>query len=241
MAVTLDRIRKNLSEIGKRVSDACARSGRNSDDISLVAVTKTEEIGVIKHLIDAGVTDFGESRAQDLGVKVDELEKYISRRRNPLPGEIKWHMVGHVQRNKVKKIAECAGMVHSVDSLRLAEELNDRMEGMDRVMEILLQVNCSLESQKFGCAVGAALPLAESIVSMDGLKLAGLMTMGPMDEDPESSRNSFIRLRELFDEMKKERIGGDDFKHLSMGMSDDFEVAVEEGATIIRVGRALFQ
>ena len=149
-------------------------------------------------------------------------------------------MVGHLQRNKVKQALTAADVIHSVDSLRLAEEISSRAEADERVVDIMLQVNCTQETQKSGCAVGAAMHLGEMICSMRSVRLTGLMTMGPTSGDADQTRHAFVRLREVFEEMKHEKIGGDSFKHLSMGMSDDYAIAVEEGATIVRIGTALF-
>ena len=149
-------------------------------------------------------------------------------------------MVGHLQRNKVKAALQTAEVIHSIDSLRLAEEINARAERMDRYVDVMLQVNSSGEPQKFGCAVGAALHLGAMIASMKHLRLIGLMTMAPLTNEAEHARPSFLRLRELFEEMQRENIGGVRFRHLSMGMSHDYPIAVEEGATILRIGTALF-
>lgn len=241
MAVSLNRIQKNLDAVRAAIAGACGRCGRDPNDIAIVAVTKSVEIDTIRNLVDAGITDFGENRVRDLVAKADDLAGYLRRRRKPVPGPVRWHMVGHLQRNKVKKVLEFAGMIHSVDSLRLSEEVSVRAARVGTEMDILLQINCSEESQKYGCAVGAAPHLGEMISSLPGLRLRGLMTMGPLRGGKEGARNSFRRLREIFDEMKKDRIGGRDFQHLSMGMTDDYEIAVEEGATILRIGRALFE
>ena len=241
MAVSVDKINKNLSKIRGVISESCKSSNRNIEEISIVAVTKTEDVETIKALIDAGITDFGEGKVSELVNKSQELAQYLTRRRNPFPKPIRWHMVGHVQRNKVKKLVRSAQVIHSVDSLRLAEELSQQAEKTDQIIDVMLQINCSGESQKFGCVVGAATPLAELLSSMPGLRLVGLMTMGPLNEDREGTRNCFARLRELYDDMVSADIGGKDFHHLSMGMSNDYDIAVEEGATILRIGRSLFE
>jgi pyridoxal phosphate enzyme (YggS family) len=240
MAITKNRIEKNLQRIREDIIDACARRGRSPEQVSILPVTKTVELGEIKHLLDLGLVDLAESRVQQLVQRAEELSGYFQRRRNGVVVPVRWHMVGHLQRNKVKAVLEVAQSVHSLDSLRLAEDLNTRAERMDRTIDVMLQVNCSEERQKFGCAVGAALHLGELICTLKQLRLVGLMTMGPLSKDPEASRPFFTRLKELFEEMQKEKIGGDEFRHLSMGMSQDYTVAVEEGATILRIGTALF-
>ncbi len=240
MSVTRKRIEKNLHDIREQIAESCAKAKRSPSDVTLVAVTKTVETAEIKNLIDAGVTELGESRVQQFVPRAMEIDAYLQRRRSDLPKPVRWHMIGHLQRNKVKGVLEWAAMIHSVDSLRLAEEISQKAQQMHRTVDVLLQVNCSNESQKFGCAVGASEHLAEMITTLPRVRLAGLMTMGPLTEDPEASRSAFRRLRELFEDMQKNRIGGDSFRHLSMGMSGDFRQAVEEGATIVRIGTALF-
>lgn len=153
---------------------------------------------------------------------------------------VRWHMIGHLQRNKAKKVAEIVRLVHSVDSLRIAEELQTIALKNDTTLEVLLQVNCSGEGQKFGCPLPAAIPLAEQIGTMLNLRLRGLMTMAALSATPEEARPCFVRCRELFDEMRSLRLTDAPFNILSMGMSGDFEVAIEEGSNVVRVGSAIF-
>jgi PLP dependent protein len=240
MAVTANKISKNLERIRQEISDACSRAGRSSDDVEIVAVTKSVDIAEIKKCLKAGLTNFGESRPQQLAERFTQLDEYLHQRHNPLQSEVRWHMVGHLQRNKVKQTLMAVDIIHSVDSLRLAEEISTRAEADERVVDVMLQVNCTQEPQKSGCAVGAAVHLGEMLCSMRSLRLTGLMTMGPTSGDDQHTRHAFTRLREVFEEMKHDRIGGDSFKHLSMGMSGDYVIAVEEGATIVRIGTALF-
>jgi PLP dependent protein len=240
MAVTVNKITKNLTRIRRDIFDACQRTGRSPEAVEVVAVTKSVDIDTIKNCMKAGLTNLGESRPQQLAERFSQIDEYLYGRRKTDPVSVKWHMVGHLQRNKVKQTLVAADVIHSVDSLRLAEEISQRAEADERVVDVMLQVNCSQEAQKFGCAVGAATHLGEMICSMRSLKLTGLMTMGPTNGDPEQTRRTFIRLREIFEEMKHDKIGGDSFSHLSMGMSGDYIIAVEEGATIVRVGTALF-
>lgn len=241
MAVTTNKIEKNLQRIRENIVEACKRANRHPDEVGLIAVTKSVDLDTIKNLLDAGVTELAESRAQNLAERAEEVAAYVNRRRSPLPAPVRWHMVGHLQRNKVKSVLPVVAAIHSVDSLRLAEELQDRAEKLDQSVSVFLQVNCSQEEQKYGCAVGAAAHLGEMIASMDNLDLAGLMTMGPLTEDPNESRMAFSRCRELFEDMRLDRIGGEHFRHLSMGMSSDYVPAVEEGATLLRIGTALFE
>jgi len=240
MPVTANKIAKNLERIRQEISDAAARAGRSPDDVEIVAVTKSVDIATIKNCLKAGLTNLGESRAQQLAERFVQLDEYLQQRRDPLHTAVRWHMVGHLQRNKVRHALTAADVIHSVDSLRLAEAISNRAEADERVVDIMLQVNCSREAQKSGCAVGAAMHLGEMICSMRSVRLTGLMTIGPTCGDADLTRRAFVRLREVFEEMKHEKIGGDGFRHLSMGMSGDYPIAVEEGATIVRIGTALF-
>ena len=241
MSATKSSIANNLERIRAEIVAACGRAGRSPREVSIVAVTKAVDLDAIKVLLELGLFDLGESRTQQLAQRAGELEAYLQRRRNELGGKVRWHMVGHVQRNKVRGVLDVAGVIHSVDSLRLAEAINDKAEHMGRTVDVFLQVNCSEEPQKSGMAVGAAAHLAELVGTLKNLRLLGLMTMAPLVDDPEKARPTFIRLRELFEDMRHEKIGGPAFRHLSMGMTQDYGVAVEEGATVLRIGTALFQ
>ena len=228
------RIERNLLGVRERIAAALTRSGR-SGPVRLVAVTKSADLPAIRALVELGLTDLGESRVPQLIERAAEIAEAVYD-----PSRLTWHMVGHLQRNKVRAVLDVAGLIHSVDSLRLAEEINTRAERLGRRVDVLMQVNCSREAHKFGVAVGAAGHLAELIGTLRSLNLLGLMTMAPLEGGPEAARPSFCRLRELFEEMRHEKIVGPGFEHLSMGMSQDYEVAVEEGATIVRIGTALF-
>lgn len=240
MPATRNKIAANLEHIRETIADACRRSGRSPREVSIIAVTKTVELDSIKHLVELGLTDLGESRVQHLTQRAEELSQWLARRQTASPAP-RWHMIGHLQRNKVKQVLDHSRIIHSVDSLRLAEEINARAEKMGQAVDALLQVNCSQEQQKFGCAVGAALHMAELVSTLKHVRLVGLMTMAEMATDPEKARPAFALLRELFEELRNEKVGGDAFRHLSMGMSHDYPVAVEEGATLLRIGAALFE
>jgi len=240
MGLTKSKIERNLRRVRENIRAACERAGRDADKVSLVAVTKAVGAEAIGWLVDLGVSDLGENRVQQLVARSGELADRLARRRSPAP-TVRWHMIGHLQRNKVKAALDCAEMIHSVDSLRLAEEISERAEKVGRTVRVLLQVNCSHEAQKSGVAVGAATHMGQLVTTLPNVRLAGLMTMAQITDDPEAARPAFVRFRELFDEMRNEKIGGDDFQHLSMGMSQDYAVAVEEGATLVRVGSALFE
>jgi len=242
-------MRRKLSENHKRVRDriahACQRVNRRPEDVLLVAVTKTVESDVIRTAVEMGMEDLGENRVQELIKRAGMLNEHLTRRRkldsDAAPAEPRWHMIGHLQRNKVRPLLPWAHTIHSLDSLRLAEEISAEATRIGRTCPVLIEVNVAGEKSKFGIAVGAVSHLAEHIIELPGIRVVGLMTMAPLDEAPEASRPHFARLREVFEDVKSERIVGPEFRELSMGMSGDFEIAIEEGATMIRVGRALFE
>ncbi len=271
-----DRYRALVEQIG----EAASRSGRRTQDILFVAVTKYATDQQVRALIDLGHVDLGESRAQQLVQRAPAFDATVSNhsldaarqalwsaRHGPTPAvsadhrtsgaapRVRWHMIGHLQRNKVKQVAPLADLIHSVDSLRLAEELHGfaaRMEEYPRArwsgpvrrregsIPVLVQVNASGESSKYGLAPGAVLHFAEQLDTMVHLELRGLMTMAPYSDDPEDARSCFARCTELFHEIRHRGVGGDSFNILSMGMSGDFTVAIEEGANCVRIGSALF-
>jgi hypothetical protein len=209
-----------------------------------VAVTKTAAPEQIREILQLGVTDLGENRVQVLTQRAAQLNEFFSRRvargEATAPAKLRWHMIGHLQRNKVKGLLPLVHMVQSVDSLRLAEEIEAQAAKMDRRVSVMLEINASEEASKTGVAVGAATHLAEQIDTMPHLQLAGLMAMGPLGCDEKTTRNVFSRTREIFEEMRWEKIGGTTLRHLSMGMSGDLEAAIAEGSTMVRVGTALF-
>ena len=236
--------------LNDRVAAAAERSGRRADDIVVVAVTKNAGPDEIRQIVELGHCDLGESRVQQLTQRAAQLDEFLSRRRAlgraadkgqpELPEQVRWHMVGHLQRNKVKHLLPLVQLIHSVDSLRLAEELHAHAARMDCTVDVLLQVNASQEPGKHGVAAPAALHLAEQIDTMLHLRLRGLMAMAPQSNDREDVRWSFARTAEIFQDVRDAHIGGRHFNALSMGMSDDFDIAIEQGANVIRVGRALF-
>lgn len=246
MAVKKSELAERLDNVRKRIAAACARAKRDPSEVTLVAVTKNAVPEQIREVIQLGVTDLGESRVQVLSQRGAQINEYFQRRVQlgdlPTMPKIRWHMIGHLQRNKIKQVLPIASVVHSIDSLRLAEELEAQVAKGARAarLPVMLQVNASEEKSKFGVAVGASVHLAEQIDTMPHLQLVGLMTMAPLSDDPEDARSTFRRTREIFEEMKWHKIGGSSLKHLSMGMSNDFEPAIEEGATMVRVGTELF-
>lgn len=236
----MPNIADRLKVVKENIVGACERSGRNIDSVSTIVVTKTAEFEQIREVIENGYTELGESRVGHLRQVASEVEEYLSANsENPeLPKSVNWHMIGHLQRNKVKQALPLVSMVHSVDTLRLAEEISQAAIKLDKTVKVLLQVNCSGESQKYGVPVGAAIHLAEQMMTMPKIKLAGLMTMAALTKDDSVIRKCFVRAREVFEDIRKEV--GKEFEHLSMGMSNDYEIAVEEGATILRIGSAIF-
>jgi hypothetical protein len=234
----MSRIADNLEKVKNNIQKACDRAKRSSPEITLVVVTKAANLESIKQVIKLGCTQLGENRVQHLKIITDDLAQFL--KENPLHTKINWHMVGHLQRNKVRQLLQISKFIHSVDTLRLAEEINKNAAKLDIRPEILIQVNCSEEPQKYGAPVGAAVHLAEQIATMPNIKLAGLMTMAPLTLNKDIVKASFSRAKELFEEIRGEKTAGEHFKHLSMGMSQDYETAIEYGATILRIGSAIF-
>lgn len=242
---------ERFAEVRGRVGEAAARSGRTPESVYLVAVTKNAEPEDIRELIELGHRDFGENRVQQMVQRASMVEEWYERARL-LPRSaadkagfdagkpVRWHMLGHLQRNKARKVADLCRLVHSVDSLRLAEELQQFANKHERDIEVLIQVNVSGEESKEGVPIPAAAAIAEQIDTMIHVHVRGLMTLAPYSDDPEDAREHFTRCRELFEEMQVEGYGDGRFDLLSMGMSGDYEVAVEEGANIVRVGTAIF-
>ena len=239
------KLAESFRRIQGRIEAACGRAGRDSSEITLLVVTKTVSIDVIKHLVDSGVRHLGESRVQELTKRAAMAHEHLSRRqRDPSAGAISrptWHMIGHLQRNKVKALLPWVDLIHSVDSLRLAEEIDAQAEKLERTVEVLMEINAGIEAQKCGVPVGAAVHFAEQIESLPRLHLTGLMTMAPLDANIDRIHGCFSRVREVFEEMRREVIRRGDFRKLSMGMSNDFETAIECGSTIVRIGTALFE
>ncbi len=235
---------ERLKDVRHRIAAAADKSGRQSSEVTMVAVTKSAAPEQVREIIQLGIGDLGESRVQVLTQKVAQVTEFFHRRQasnDPeIPTRLRWHLIGHLQRNKIKPILKLVDLIHSVDSLRLAEEIDTQAAKLDRKVPVLLQLNASEEKSKFGVAVGAAQHLAEQIDTMPHLALVGLMTMAPLSENLDTARFVFSRTREIFEEIKWHKIGGAGFRHLSMGMSNDFEVAIAEGATIVRLGTALF-
>ena len=239
------KLQENLRRVEQRIEEACARVDRTPEDVTLVAVTKYAPFDVIRSMVELGTQALGENRVAELTKRAAMMQEWLNRRHrdsNAAPiARPRWHMIGHLQRNKVKALLPWIEMIHSVDSLRLAEEIDAQSAKLDRVMPILLEVNASGEGSKQGVAVAATTHLAEQIHSLKHVDIRGLMTMAPLTDDESVVRYTFERTRELFDEIVSERICGPQFKELSIGMSSDFEIAIEYGATFVRVGSALYE
>ncbi|MGE3106921.1 MAG: YggS family pyridoxal phosphate-dependent enzyme [Phycisphaerales bacterium] len=262
-------LKHRYDEVRQRIAKAAARAGADPRGVLLVAVTKYADPEQIRELIQLGHSDFGENRVQQLLQRHAMIDEWLSRHRtmpsSPWSGAgaseqldlftapakidatelapapvVRWHMIGTLQRNKVKKVAEVCRLIHSVDSLRLAEEIQAIAVKRETPIDVLLQVNTSGERSKGGCAPAAAIHLAEQFDTMLNVRLRGVMTMAPYSDNPEDSRDSFVRAREIYEEIREAQIGGGHCTILSMGMSNDFEVAIEEGANLVRVGSALF-
>jgi pyridoxal phosphate enzyme (YggS family) len=234
-------IAARIKQINDKIAAACDRAQRPTNEVKLVVVTKSATLDQIKEVIELGFLELGESRSQQLKKVSDEVAEYlVSGGEKTPPSKINWHMIGHLQRNKVQTVLPVVAMVHSVDTLRLAEEINVAAAKLQTRPRILLQVNASLEPQKYGVPVGAAIHLAEQIETLPNVRLCGLMTLGPLTNDIDAIRTCFARMKDLFMEIRASRIAGPNFDQLSMGMSHDYEIAIEEGATILRIGSAIF-
>ncbi len=237
-------IKERYEKVQERICAAAQKSGRNASDIHLVAVTKYASVDDVRQLVDLGHADFGESRLQHFTQMAAQIEEYIDRRKElgepDLTNLIRWHFIGHLQRNKCRRVVPLSRMIHSVDSLRLAEELQEVSSKKNTVIEVLLQVNIANERQKTGIAPAAIGYMLEHIASMSNVNVRGLMCMAPACDNSEDSRPIFLRCHELFVEMQTNVHRGNAFNILSMGMSSDFDIAIECGANIVRVGSALF-
>jgi len=225
----MNRVAENLQKTLNKVRFAAERAGRNAEEIKLVAVSKTVDVEQIKGGIKAGIQALGENRVQDF------LPKYEA-----VGGEVEWHFIGHLQSNKVRNIIDKVTLIHSLDRWSLAEEINKRAGSTAVLPCVLVQVNISGEDSKFGMPPEEVLPFLRRASKLNNLKVCGLMTMAPFAGNPEEVRPVFRELKQLFDTISQEAIDGVHMDYLSMGMTNDFEVAIEEGANIVRIGRAIF-
>ena len=222
-------LKENLTSVENQIQTACERSGRDRKDVTLIAVSKTKPVETLEEAYNLGVRVFGENKVQELADKYEVL-----------PKDIHWHMIGHLQRNKVKYIIDKVDLIHSVDSVRLAETIEKEAAKHNLTANILIEVNVANESTKFGLAKEETIALVKEIATLPNIIIKGLMTVAPYVDDPEENRQIFRSLKQLFIDINKENIDNVIMSELSMGMTNDYMVAIEEGATMVRVGTGIF-
>ena len=222
-------VTENLKEVEKNIMEACKKSGRDRNEVTLIAVSKTKPISMIEEAYETGIREFGKNKPQELRDKYKEL-----------PKDIHWHMIGHLQRNKVKYVVGNASLIHSVESIRLAEAINQEAEKKDIVMPVLVEVNVAEEESKFGITVSDCETFIREIAKLEHISVQGLMTIAPFVENAEDNRKYFAKLRELSVDIAAKNIDNVSMCNLSMGMTGDYQVAIEEGATMVRVGTGIF-
>ena len=223
-------LKENLEQVEQNIERACKKAGRARSEVTLIAVSKTKPVEMIQEIYDAGCRDFGENKVQELCEKIEQL-----------PNDIKWHMIGHLQRNKVKYIIDNhVSLIHSVDSYRLAEEINIQAKKKNVIVPILVEVNIAMEESKFGISPEDAIVLVEQIAELKNVKIEGLMTIAPYVVDAEENRLYFRKIKQLSVDIGNKNIDNVSMKILSMGMTGDYMVAIEEGATMVRVGTGIF-
>ena len=220
---------ENVIEVEKNIQDACDRAGRSREEVRLIAVSKTKPVSDIEEVLTTGILDYGENKVQELSDKYDVL-----------PKNIRWHMIGHLQRNKVKYLIGKTVLIHSVDSLKLAEQIEHEAAKADTIMNVLIEVNVAGEESKFGTTCNEAIELVRAVAALKHVKIKGLMTIAPFTDNPEDNRIYFKKLKQLSVDIKSKNIDNVDMDELSMGMTGDYEVAIEEGATMVRVGTGIF-
>ncbi len=223
-------IKENIDSILKKVDSACKKAGRDPNDITVIAVSKTVDSIRAKEAVEAGIINLGENRVQELIKKYQELQ-YT---------DVKWHMIGHLQKNKVKYIIDKAVLIHSVESLSLAEEINKRAIQNNLISNILLELNIGEEDSKFGISEENVYDFVKNMEQFESIKVLGLMTVAPFCENPEDVRWVFKKMKNIYDKISTLNLKNTEMKYLSMGMTNDFEIAIEEGSNIIRIGTAIF-
>lgn len=221
-------ISENLREVEEKISQACLRAGRERSEVLLIAVSKTKPLEMVEEAAGCNQIDFGENKVQELCMKYEHFPT------------LRWHMIGHLQRNKVKQVVDKAFLIHSVDSIRLAETIEAEAAKINTVARVLLEVNVAEEESKFGFHLDQVMEAVEQISKMEHIHILGLMTIAPFVEDPEENRPVFQKLRQLSVDIKEKNMNNVNMDVLSMGMTNDYEVAVEEGATMVRVGTGIF-
>lgn len=222
-------IHDNLLAVEERIAKACERAGRKREEVTLIAVSKTKPVEDLREAMSDGIKDFGENKVQEI------VDKYEA-----IPEKLNWHMIGHLQRNKVKYIVDKVCLIHSVDSLRLAKQIDEEARKKNVVCPILIEVNVAKEDTKFGVKAEETEALINEISKMKNVQVKGLMTIAPFVDNPEENRIHFRVLKKLLVDIKRKNIDNVDMSILSMGMTGDFEVAIEEGATMVRVGTGIF-
>ena len=222
-------VAENLEQVRKNIELACKEAGRDPKEVTLISVSKTKPVSMLQEAYDAGSRDFGENKVQEIMDKVPQL-----------PSDIRWHMIGHLQRNKVKYIVDKVALIHSVDSLRLAETIEHEAAKHNVTVPVLIEVNVAQEESKFGLKTEEVLSLVESVAAFPHIHIEGLMTIAPYVEDPEENRGIFRQLKKLSVDIATKNINNVNMSVLSMGMTGDYQVAVQEGATMVRVGTGIF-
>jgi len=225
----LQDIRDNIDNISRSIREVCEKAGRNPEDITLIAVTKTIAPERINYAIGCGIQDIGENKVQEVMSKYENIE-----------GNVNWHLIGHLQTNKVKYIIDKVALIHSVDSLDLAEEIDKRAKKAGIVKDVLVQVNVAQEDTKFGIEYKDTEVFMRQLSKLEGVRVKGLMTIAPYSEDPEQVRPVFRQLKEMYDTLVAAGIDNIDMKYLSMGMTNDYKVAIEEGSNMVRIGTGIF-
>lgn len=222
-------LKENLANVEKNIEQACKNAGRSRDEVTLTAVSKTKPVEMLQEIYDENIRDFGENKVQELCSKMGQL-----------PSDIRWHMIGHLQRNKVKYIVGKVELIHSVDTYRLAEEINIQAKKQNVIVPILVEVNIAHEESKFGISAEDAILLVEEISKLENIRIKGLMTIAPYVENPEDNRLYFRKIKQLSVDITNKNIDNVFMEILSMGMTGDYMVAIEEGATMVRVGTGIF-
>lgn len=222
-------LKENLALVEEKIQAACNKASRNREEVTLIAVSKTKPVSMIREIMDLGITHFGENKVQELCDKVEEIKEPLN-----------WHLIGHLQRNKVKYIIDKTCLIHSVDSMRLAITINDEAIKKDLIVTVLIEVNIAKEDTKFGVSEEEIYNLILDISRLSNVRIMGLMTIAPFVDNPEDNRAHFRKLRQLLVDIKSKNIDNIHMKILSMGMTNDYEVAIEEGATMVRVGTGIF-
>lgn len=222
-------VTENLKNVEEKIQAACDRAGRDRSEVTLIAVSKTKPVDMLMEAYNDGIRIFGENKVQELTGKIDAM-----------PQDVEWHMIGHLQRNKVKYIAGKVALIHSVDSFRLAEEINIQAKKHGVIIPILVEVNVADEESKFGVELADAEQLVKECASLDGITVKGLMTIAPFVENPEDNRDVFKALKDKSVDIAAKKYDNVSMDVLSMGMTNDYEVAIEEGATMVRVGTGIF-